>query len=619
MNKLDMESMNIIESNKEKLKELFPECIIENEIDFDKLKQVLSPDILDKTKEKYQLTWPGKKEAIVLINSKTKNTLLPSIKKSVNFDNTENIYIEGDNLEVLKILQESYLNKIKCIYIDPPYNTGNDFIYNDSFKNTEENELIKDGTIDELGNRFVSNSSSKGRFHSDWLTMIYSRIKLGRNLLSKDGVMFISIDDNEMPNLLKICEELFGKDSVDVFIWRKSGVGRDGKMKNTTTFRKDHEYVIVCFKKEQLLNKIIEKPNFVNSYPNPDNDPRGCYKAGSISRTDEASNPNSPNYYTVISPSGKEITRQFDIAKDEFDKLNNDFMINKDGKKVSRIYWGKNDDSIPAIKIFVDEERSITPYSLLLEKGTTTEGTKELTALMEIDMMAMRPKPVSLINTLVQLATDKDSIVLDFFSGTATTAEAVMKMNAKDHGKRKYIMVQLPESCANYKEIYESGYKTICDLGEERIKRAAKKIKEETGSDIDYGFRVYKVDSSNMKDVYYKPNEIRQENLFDYMSNIKEGRSSEDLLTQVMLDLGLTLDLKIETKQIKDNKVYYVSDNALIACFDDDIDIEIVDTICECKPLKIVFKDMSFRTDKDKINLEERIKKLSPDTEINIL
>ena len=617
--KLDMKSSDVISSNIKKIGELFPNVVSEGKINFEALKQELSRDILESEKERYQLTWVGKKESKLEANKPINKTLRPIREKSVNFDSTQNVYIEGDNLEALKILQESYLNKIKCIYIDPPYNTGNDFIYNDNFNKTNERELIESGQIDEYNNKLITNNESNGRFHSDWLSMMYPRLKLARKLLTEDGVMFISIDDNEVDNLKKICEEIFGEKSVDTLVWRKSGVGRDGKMKNTTTFRKDHEYIIVCFKKEQILNKIKEKPNFVNTYPNPDDDPRGCYKAGSISRKEEASNINSPNYYTVVSPSGIEFTRQFDIPKSEFDRLNNDYLINRNGKKVSRIYWGKNDDSVPSLKIFVNEEREITPYSMLLEKGTTTEGTKELSDMMGIDMMSMRPKPSILIQTLVQLSTHKDSIVLDFFSGTGTTAEAVLNQNKKDNGKRKFVLVQICESCKNYKEIYECGYGTICDIGEERIRRCAKQIKEETNADIDYGFRVYKIDSSNMKDVYYEPSKLEQTQLNMFESNIKEDRTSEDLLTQIMLDLGLTLDLSIEEKDIINNRVYFVAKNRLVACFDEKINIDILDEICKIKPLKIVFKESSFNNDSEKINAYERIKKLSPETEINVI
>ena len=601
--------------NVKKIREILPNCVTETEdglkIDYDMLKQELSSDIVEGNKEKYQLTWPGKKEAILLANTSTNKTLRPLREKSVNFDNTKNIYIEGDNLEVLKILQESYLNKIKCIYIDPPYNTGNDFIYNDKFVN--KNELEESGQTDNYNNKLISNTDSNGKFHSDWLNMIYPRIKIARNLLSDDGVMFISIDDNEVDNVLKICKEIFGDNAVDTLIWRKSGVGRDGKMKNTTTFRKDHEYVIVCYKKVQFLNKIKEKPNFVNTYPNLDDDPRGCYKAGSISRTEEASKKTSPNYYTVISPSGKEFTRQFDIPKNEFEKLNNDILINKYGKKVSRIYWGRDDNSVPSQKIFIDEERQVTPYSILLEKGTTTDGTKEVSNILEIDMTAMRPKPVYLIQTLIQLATNENSIVMDFFSGTGTTAEAVIKQNLKDNFNRKFILIQIPEKIDEFTEVYKSGYKSICEIAEMRINKIIKKYSKILG------YRIYKVDSSNMEDVYYTPTDLKQSQLNMFESNIKEDRTAEDLLTQVILDLGLTLDLSIEKRKVINNNVYFVENNNLVACFDDTIDINIVDEICKCNPLKIVFKESSFKTDSDKINVFERIRKLSNDTEINII
>ena len=489
MNKLDMESKDIIDSNIEKLKELFPSCVQEDKIDFDMLKQELSSVVIDDKKEKYQLTWPGKKEAIVLSNQRINKTLRPIREKSVNFDNTENIYIEGDNLEALKILQESYLNKIKCIYIDPPYNTGNDFIYNDKFTK-KENVLIENG-----------------KFNGTLLEGIYGngdlQIELRKKVLVKNG--------KPLDDII-----LYGR-----FKWNQD------TMNNSFS-----EGDIYHIKNVKSLRPTVEKKN----------------KTIGI-------------------------------------------------KPILDLLSKKLNDEIP----------------------TNTDATNEIKRLFDGYGIMDYPKPSKLIKYLIRAVTydEKNSIILDFFSGSGTTADSVMQQNVEDNNKRKYIVVQIPE-----KYEYSDDYiktNNICDLGEERIRRAGKKIKEETNANIDYGFRVYKVDSSNMKDVYYKPSELGQTNLFDMMSNIKEDRTPEDLLTQVMLDLGLTLDLKIEEKTILNNKVYYVADNDLVACFDDNIDINIIDEICKCKPLKVVFKDMSFKSDKDKINLEERVKKLSPDTEIIIL
>lgn len=609
MNKLDMESKDIIDSNIEKLKEIFPSCVQEDKIDFDMLKQELSMDVIDDKKEKYQLTWPGKKEAVVLSNGRINKTLRPIKEKSVNFDDTKNIYIEGDNLEVLKILQESYLNKIKCIYIDPPYNTGNDFIYNDNFNKSEKQELIESGQTDENGNRMVSNNQSNGKFHSDWLSMMYSRIKLARNLLSDNGAIFISIDDNEQENLKKICCEIFGESNfVSQLIWKsKSGGANDSK-----NIAVDHEYILVFAKdKMKCIFNLDREATVTSSYNLVDENGR---KYG-LDRLDKQSLGYHQSLdFPIIGPDGKEYVV-------EHKNPNN---------KVARWRWGKDtveeryDELVfkyPYVYTKNYEKEGAIPRSLLMEErfGRTRTGKTDFKALFDNVSIFDFPKPVNLIYYICSIFLNDNDIILDFFSGSATTAHSLFKYNAELNKNNRFILVQLPEKCSDKSDALKNGYNTICDIGEERIRRAGKKIKEETNADIDYGFRVYKVDSSNMKDVYYKPSELGQTNLFDMMSNIKEDRTPEDLLTQVMLDLGLTLDLKIEEKTILNNKVYYVADNALVACFDDNVDINIIDEICKCKPLKVVFKDMSFKSDKDKINLEERVKKLSSDTEISIL
>lgn len=624
MNKLNMESKNIIDSNIEKLKELFPSCVQEDKIDFDMLKQELSSVVIDDKKEKYQLTWPGKKEAIVNANTPSKNTLRPIKEKSVDFDYTENIYIEGDNLEVLKILQESYLNKIKCIYIDPPYNTGSDFIYNDKFSKSENEELNESGQIDEDGNRMISNNQSNGRFHSDWLSMMFSRLKLARNLLSKDGLIFVSIDDNEQANLKKVCDEIFGeKNFIGIFCINTTPNARDyghiGKM---------HEYALfyaknIDFAKSNMIPE--EEKKFTYS------DEIGGFNIHPLYNSNEAFTPaNRPNLYYpfYVNPNSKTKDGFYEIGLENRTGWIEVYPPKSVKNGVQFVWrWGKEERSRTnlnkeIIGYKVDNEFRIVQKmrnsaklirSFLYDKGyTSRKGTAEVEEIIGSKIFSF-PKPVELIKLFLKSASNEDSIVLDFFSGSGTTAQAVMELNNEDNGNRRFILVQLPE------KIDKKEFETICDLGQERIRKAAKKIKDETNADIDYGFRVYKVDSSNMKDVYYKPSELGQTNLFDMMSNIKDDRTSEDLLTQVMLDLGLTLDLKIEEKTILNNKVYYVADNALVACFDDNVDINIIDEICKCKPLKLVFKDMSFKSDKDKINLEERVKKLSPDTEISIL
>ena len=620
MNKLDMESIDIVKGNIDKIGELFPNVIVESEngksIDFDLLKQELSNEIVEGNKEKYQLTWPGKKEAILNANTRTKKTLRPIREKSVDFDNTQNIYIEGDNLDALKILQESYLGKIKCIYIDPPYNTGNDFIYKDDYKKTSNEELIESKQIDEYGNRLVSNNQSNGRFHSDWLSMMYPRLKLARNLLTNDGVIFISIDENEVDNLTKMCDEIFGEtNKIETIVWKnKYGAGA-----KTVGFISAHEYIL-CYSKNSITNITCEfEGEERNKYNKKDDkfDTRGPYRTQPLMTNSLG---DRPNLMYSIFYNGVEIKphKQWVWSKERMDEAikNGDveFSLQKDGSYSvrSKAYLYDKNGKI----------RRGKPVSVL-NGPFTQDGTKEIIDLFNSKSIFDFTKPSALIQYLVGLEIndkyENDFIILDFFSGSATTAQAVMQLNAKNNGKRKYILIQLPEVCSESSEAYKYGFKNICEIGEERIRRASKKIKEETNADIDYGFRVYKVDSSNMKDVYYKPNEVNQMNLLDYMSNIKEDRTPEDLLTQVILDLGLTLDLKIEEKEILSNKVFYVENNSLVACFDDNVNIDIVNEICKCKPLKVIFRDSSFDTDKDKINLEERIKKLSPETEINIL
>lgn len=624
MDKLDMKSVNSVNENIEKIGQLFPNVIVESEkgksIDFDLLKQELSKEIVEGNKEKYQLTWPGKKEAIVTANTPTTKTLRPVREKSVDFDNTQNIYIEGDNLEALKILQESYLNKIKCIYIDPPYNTGKDFIYKDKFSKFSEDELLESGQLDEEGNRLVANNESNGRFHSDWLSMMYPRLKLARNLLKDEGVIFISIDDNEVNNLKKICDEIFGESNFICNFIRKNKAG-SGHDSNKIAVEFDY---ILCYAKKYEQDNIKQKNVDVENdskykYEDEYVNCRGKYYLRDL---DYKGSYSEKMDYPIITPSGEEIysggqwgkpnTWRWSKEKFEWGK-NNDYIVFKKQDSKWKVYIKQYQ--------FVDNNgetynRKI-PYRALID-FSNGQGSIDFNDIMETNAFSY-PKSVLLLKHLLNIACNKDEIILDFFSGSATTAHAVMQLNSEDSGNRKYIMVQLPEKCNKDSEAYKAGYDSICEIGEERIRRAGKKIKEETGVDINYGFRVYKIDSTNMKDIYYKPNELKQEQLDMFESNIKEDRTAEDLLTQVILDLGLTLDLKIEQRDILDNKIYFVDENSLVACFDNKININILDEICRIKPLKIVFRESSLSTDSDKINTYERIKKLSPETEINII
>lgn len=620
MNRLDMKSKDILFANIERIKEIFPDCISEDKINFDILKQELSDYLVDEKKEKYQMTWPGKKEAIINANSPSTKTLRPVLEKSVDFENTKNVYIEGDNLDTLKILQESYLNKVKCIYIDPPYNTGKDFIYSDNFTTSSNQAMLDEGLTDEDGRRLVSNLSTNSRFHSDWINMIYPRIKLARNLLKDDGLMFISIDDNEQCNLKKICDDIFGESNhlVTIIVNRTSEIATSSVVYN-------HEYMLVYAKNIEKVNI-----NGVSKYTVS----RGT--VGNANQTmPEITFPKGLKCYGIKDGTYKE-TRKIEGSLENIENLTPIIVENGELKEdiVLKARWRSSNDMrnffangckpTPAkingdlVEIYFENDR----FNPQIKKSTfekvkslfldNKRGSNELNEL-GLNGCFDYPKCTDLIKNYVRLITGDNDIVMDFFSGSATTADAVMQLNQEDGKSRKYIMVQLPE------EVKFENFNNICDVGEERIKRASKKIEKESKANIDYGFRVFKVDSSNMKDVYYKPNEISQLNLLDYISNIKDDRTAEDLLIQVILDLGLPLDLKIETKKILNNNVFYVEDNSLIACFDDQIDINIVDEICKCNPMKVVFKDTSFKTDKDKINLEEKIKKLSPDTEVSVL
>ncbi len=610
MEKLKMKSKNLINGNINKISELFPNCISEGKIDFEILKQELSKDIIEEGKEKYEFTWVGKKQSIVNANTPIEKTLRPLKEKSVDFDSTKNIYIEGDNLEVLKILQESYLNKIKMIYIDPPYNTGNDFIYNDKFFN--EQELEGSGQVDEYNNRLISNMDSNGKYHSDWLSMMYPRLKLARNLLTNDGMIFISIDENEVHNMRKITDEIFGERCfVSQLGWQKVYAPKN----QAKYFSNDYEFIL-CYAKNIDLFKINELPRTKEMnlrYKNPDNDPRGDWKPGDCVGNGERKN----GYYDVIGPTGKVYNapegKHWVYAPETMKKL----------IKENRIWWGKDGNSFPSVKQFLSDVSGRKASNLLRfeDYGHTDMAKKDLIKLFD-DLEKVpfdTPKPVKLIKMLSILGTNKNDTVLDFFSGSGTTAEAIMQLNSEENSERKFILVQIPERIKDNKKANELGLLTISDVGEERIRRAGKKIKEKTNADIDYGFRVFRVDSSNMKDVYYTPTELEQSQLNMFESNVKENRTAEDLLTQVILDLGLTLDLSIEEKKILNNNVYFVESNSLVACFDDTIDINIIDEICKCKPLKIVFKESSFKTDSDKINTFERIKKLSSETEVNVI
>ncbi len=633
MDKLKMMSMDKVQGNIEKIQKMFPNAVTEVlrdgkpalAVDFDVLKQELADTLIDDRELRYQFTWPDKQKSVLLANTPINKTLRPvrvdettptgadsngnpyCSSGSVDFDTTQNLYIEGDNLEVLKLLQETYLGKIKMIYIDPPYNTGNDFVYNDDFSQEAGEYLESSGQFDEQGNRLFQNTESNGRFHTDWLNMIYPRLRLAKDLLSDDGVIFISIDDNEVENLRKVCDEIFGENNfVAQIVWRKIyGIKNDVK-----TFSNCHEYIVVYSK---VLNgwmpNLLPRTDEANSrYKNPDNDPRGDWKAGDFTGVGATS-----CVYPIITPSGKTLYppegKHWIASKENYEKLRAD----------NRIWFGSNGDSVPSIKRFLSEVKNgMSPSTFVdyTEVGHTDEANRSLKQLLEGAFFDY-PKPVRLLNRLLFLGTNTDDIVLDFYSGSATTAHAVMQLNAEDGGKRKFIMVQLPEPCDEKSEAYKAGYKNICEIGKERIRRAGAKIKQEQGlkaQDLDVGFRVLKLDESNMKPVYYNPDVYEQARLDDMVDNIKTDRTPLDLLFQVMLDLGKPLSAKIEEKDIAGKHVFIVNDDDLIACFDNSVTEETVKAIAQLKPLYAVFRDSSMASDSTAANFDQIFATYSPNT-----
>lgn len=579
-------------------------------------------DKLEDKDESYDFTWVGKRKSIIEAGAPIDKILRPDMEASKDFDNTKNMLIVGDNLDALKLLQESYLGKIKMIYIDPPYNTGHDFVYHDNFTvkkaDFEDNSTDSDGNVIISEDEYAENSKANGRFHSDWLSMMYPRLRLARNLLTDDGVIFISIDDNEQANLKKLCDDVFGEENIEVMVWRKVGDGDAGagKMKITYRFRNEHEYILCCYRdiRKVFFKKNKEIPNFKNSYSNPDNDPRGSYKAGNISKNDEKSNPNGKNYYTVTSPAGKSFSRQWHFSKNEFDRLNED----------GRIYWGKNKDSVPSIKIFVNEPREVIPTSILLESGSAAMGNKTLGGMFG-GVVFDNSKPTKLIEYLAGRINDGDYTILDFFSGSGTTGHAAMDLNAEDGGKRQYICVQLDEKTDEKSEARKTGYDTIDQITAERLRRAGEKIKSEhPEADIDTGFRVFRVDDNNDNENIRKPlNEIDQSDMFDMIDNVKKDRTPLDLLFGVIYTSALPFDLKLETRKIGENTVYmygYLDENTgLIACFDDEVPEETVKEIAKLNPLTAAFKDSSFKNSAEKINLSEHFRIISPDTRVKVI
>lgn len=616
MKKIVPQTKNIMDENVQNIAKLFPQVITEKEdgngntkkvVDFELLKQHLSENIVDGSDERYRLDWPGKRASILKANTPIDKTLRPDRDSSVNFDETENIYIEGDNFEVLKVLQESYLGKIKMIYIDPPYNTGKDFVYNDNFTQDKDEYNEEINLVDEDGNKQYKpkpNTDTNGRFHSDWLSMMYERLIVTRDLLTDDGVIFMSIDDNEVHNLRKIADEVFGEENLVTQICHKSRAS----ISNDKLISPNHNYILLYARKYDVLfsrrKKFGIEPNLEGFNLSDEN---GLYKLVPVDGPGGAKKGNP--YYEIEGVEGywrfSEQTMKEKISEGLVVKVSNNLQ--------QKYYLDKAKSSRKTISSWWDN------------KFYTSTATSRLNKLMGGNVFDT-PKPVELIYQMILLSTGDNDIILDFFSGSAATAHATMQLNVEDGGNRKFIMVQLPEETDEKSEAYKAGYKTISEIGRERIRRAGKKIIEENAeklaereTPLDIGFRSYKIDSSNIKDVLRNPAELQQEALFDMVDNIKEDRSAEDLLTQVILDLGLTLDLPIEKKDISGSEVFYVAEDSLVACFDADISDSVLKTIAESEPIRAVFRDSSFKQTEDKINVETIFKSVSPDTKIIVL
>lgn len=613
MDKMRMESVDLTAQNIEKIGALFPNCITEtvNEngqpkkaINFELLKQMLSGDVLEGD-EAYEFTWVGKKAAIVEANKPIRKTLRPCKEDSVNWDSTENLYIEGDNLEVLKLLQESYLGAVKMIYIDPPYNTGNDFIYRDDFKASTDEYEEDLGIYDGDGNRMFKNTDANGRFHSDWCSMIYSRLMLARNLLSDDGVILISIDEHEHSNLLSIMNEVFGEANyIDSIVWDKKSGAKGVPPRNMMV--NVHEY-IVAYQKSSAFKFVGEKRDEeADGFKNPDNDPRGPWRESNIKSTTKP----IEDAFTIVDPNtGREYTNTWAFSRESLER-----MIQE-----NRILWKEN---LPKQKEFMyemtNENKALKSSWGVFDAQSTTVFLKHLIPEVKFD----NPKPINLMKYLVSVSVGREDLVLDLFSGSATTAEAIMRVNAEDNGKRRFITVQIPEKIDSDTEAYKAGYTNICELGKERIRRSSKVIKEENPlltQELDVGFRVLKIDESNMNDVYYSVNEYSQDLLSMLESNVKADRTDLDLLFGCLLEWGLPLSLPYTSETIEGCTVHTYNDGDLIACFDENVPDSVIKEIAKRQPLRAVFRDSSFANSPSKINVGEIFKLMAPDTRVKVI
>ena len=620
MEKMKLHSPDLTQENIARIRDLFPGCVTEAQgkngqlrlaVDFDQLRQELSESIVEGPQERYHLNWPGKREALLTANAPIAKTLRPSREESVDFDTTKNLFIEGDNLDALKLLQETYLGKVKLIYIDPPYNTGRDFIYDDDFSEDATDYLQRSNQADQAGVRLVANTEANGRFHSDWLTMIYARLRLARNLLKDDGVIFISIDDNEVDNLRKVCSEIFGEENfVAQIIWQKVFAPKN----SARWFSEDHDYILVYAKqRESWAPRLLpQTEEMLSRYKNPDDDPRGPWTSGDL----QARNYYSDGTYSVSCPSGRIIEgpgkgMYWRVSKDNFAKLDQD----------NRIWWGADGNNMPRLKRFLSEvKQGRTPQTIWLfkEVGHTQDAKKALLKYVPFENtenVLNSVKPVELLQRVLQLAGSPDDgdIVLDFFSGSATTAHAVLKQNLEDGGNRRFIGIQIPEPLPTP----EPGMCSIFEMGLTRVRNVAEEIRSKLESEkMDLGFRILKVDTSNMADVYYAPDVIDQTQVDAFVDNIKPDRKPEDLLFQVLLDWGVDLSLPIRIEALQGKSVFFVDENALVACFDAGVNEELVKQLAGFEPLRVVFRDNGFVSDAVKINVEQIFKQMSPGTDV---
>jgi len=628
MDKLKMHSPDLSQENIAKIRDLFPSCVLEAQdettgalrlaVDFDQLRQELNDHIVEGPQERYRLDWPGKREALINANAPIAKTLRPVTSESVAFEKSKNLFLEGDNLEALKLIQQIYLGSMRMIYIDPPYNTGNDFVYRDKFTQGSEEYLKGSNQKDDDGNRLVANISTYGRFHSDWLSMIYPRIKLARNCLRDDGALWISIDDREVSNLISVLREVFGNDHyVSTFVWQKRKTRENRKVVSTS-----HDF-IVCVAKdksifEQVRNLLPLTEEARNRYSNPDNDPRGDWQ--SVAITAQAGHGTKSQFYSITTPSGRVVELPSGSCW-RFTQAKLQELIKDD-----RIWFGAAGGNVPRQKVFLSEQNAgLTPHTIWLadEVGTTDSAKRALNEMFDGVSVFDTPKPVQLLQRIIQISTNPtDDIVMDFFAGSAPTAHATMLQNAVDGGQRRFVMIQIPESCEAGSEPEKAGYATIADIAKERIRRAGKQVLgDECHPDWnrDVGFRVLKVDTSNMKDVYYRPDELKQSDLLDMVDNVKEDRTAEDLLFQVLVDWGVDLTLPIRRETMQGKTVFFVDDNALVACFDSGVTEELVKELAKGEPLRVVFRDNGFLSDAVRINVEQIFRQLSPSTDVKTI